>query len=65
MQGFCDKIGANCNEIVGWAGQDKFELPEESMERLEDSIRTEMSKMESEQTAKLFELSVVIEQRND
>jgi putative membrane protein len=65
MQGFCDKIGANCNEIVGWAGQDKFELPEESMERLEDSIRTEMSKMESEQTAKLFELSVVIEQHND
>jgi len=167
MQGFCDKIGANCNEIVGWAGQDKFELPEESMEQLgmrskldfeeanrsvtvdakkaneasvidvtkvesvikerdttqssvselvsgagnmeqiilaiqsekddlaskleeaneklraaeaakeklignveaaiaeKDSIRTEMSKMESEQTAKLFELSAVIEQHSD
>ena len=21
MQGFCDKIGANCDEIVGWRGQ--------------------------------------------
>ncbi len=21
MQGFCDKIGANCDEIVSWAGQ--------------------------------------------
>ncbi len=32
MQGFCDKIGANCNEIVSWAGQDLYELPEELLE---------------------------------
>ena len=25
MQGFCDKIGANCDEIVSWAGQDMKE----------------------------------------
>ena len=25
MQGFCDKIGANCDEIVSWAGQGQDE----------------------------------------
>jgi len=35
MQGFCDKIGANCNEIVTWAGQDVYKMPEELMEHLE------------------------------
>ena len=35
MQGFCDKIGANCNEIVTWAGQDVYKMPEELMEQLE------------------------------
>lgn len=25
MQGFCDKIGANCDEIVSWAGQGQEE----------------------------------------
>ena len=32
MQGFCDKIGANCNEIVSWAGQDLYETPEKQLE---------------------------------
>ena len=29
MQGFCDKIGMNCEEIVSWAGQDVYKMPEE------------------------------------
>ncbi len=32
MQGFCDKIGNNCNEIVSWAGQDLYEPPEAVVE---------------------------------
>eukprot|EP00986_Skeletonema_menzelii_P002611 scaffold714_cov99-Skeletonema_menzelii.AAC.1 len=32
MQSFCDKIGANCNEIVSWAGQDLYETPEKQLE---------------------------------
>lgn len=32
MQGFCDKIGTNCNEIVSWAGQDLYEPPEVQLE---------------------------------
>jgi len=35
MQGFCDKIGANCDEIVGWAGQDLYKIPEEVVEQME------------------------------
>ena len=26
MQGFCDKIGANCDEIVSWRGQGLDEM---------------------------------------
>ena len=33
MQGFCDKIGANCDEIVSWAGQ--------GQERVQDSRAVE------------------------
>ena len=35
MQGFCDKIGTNCNEIVSWAGQDMYERPDEVVEQME------------------------------
>ena len=35
MQGFCDKIGANCDEITSWAGQDVYKLPEEVIEQME------------------------------
>ena len=30
MQGFCDKIGANCDEIVSWAGQGQDEVQAET-----------------------------------
>lgn len=30
MQGFCDKIGANCDEIVSWAGQGQDEKKAET-----------------------------------
>ncbi len=30
MQGFCDKIGANCDEIVSWAGQGQEEQEEQT-----------------------------------
>ncbi len=35
MQGFCDKIGANCDEIVSWGGQDTYKIPEEVIEQME------------------------------
>eukprot|EP00985_Skeletonema_marinoi_P013872 scaffold6963_cov98-Skeletonema_marinoi.AAC.2 len=35
MQGFCDKIGANCDEIVSWAGQDVYKIPDEVIEQME------------------------------
>ena len=35
MQGFCDKIRANCDEITSWAGQDVFKIPEEVIEQIE------------------------------
>ena len=35
MQGFCDKIGANCDEIVSWAGQDLYEAPEKQLKSAE------------------------------
>lgn len=35
MQGFCDKIGANCDEIVSWGGQDTYEIPKEVIEQME------------------------------
>ena len=38
MQGFCDKIGANCDEIVSWAGQgqeyDSAEVVRRNMETI-------------------------------
>ena len=38
MQGFCDKIGANCDEIVSWAGQgqeyDSAEVVRRNMETM-------------------------------
>ena len=46
MQGFCDKIGANCDEIVSWAGQDVFKLPEEVMEQ---TTEIEEERMEVDQ----------------
>lgn len=36
MQGFCDKIGANCDEIVSWAGQGQEEVASEVMAAVED-----------------------------
>jgi hypothetical protein len=30
MQGFCDKIGGWCDEIVSWAGQGQQEYTEEN-----------------------------------
>ena len=35
MQGFCDKIGANCDEITSWAGQDVYKIPDEVIEQME------------------------------
>jgi len=37
MQGFCDKIGANCDEIVSWAGQgqdDEADVVRQNLEAL-------------------------------
>jgi len=44
MQGFCDKIGANCDEIVSWVGQDTYKMPDEVIEKIpKESIEeTEM-----------------------
>ena len=36
LQGFCDKIGANCDEIVSWAGLDMIEKP--SSEKAEEFL---------------------------
>jgi putative membrane protein len=48
MQGFCDKIGANCDEIVSWKplseeefmakGGDELELPEDKMTNVNMSL---------------------------
>jgi hypothetical protein len=41
MQGFCDKIGANCDEIVSWAGQELIigmPLPLEQEEKVVDVV---------------------------
>ena len=42
MQGFCDKIGANCDEIVSWAGQgqDDYESSDVVRENLEALMPT-------------------------
>jgi len=49
MQGFCDKIGANCDEIVSWSGQYDDEFPVivktfEDSERLWDRVLTKFRK---------------------
>jgi len=42
MQGFCDKIGANCDEIVSWAGQgqDDYKSADVVRENLEAMMPT-------------------------
>ena len=35
MQGFCDKIGMNCDEIVSWAGQGQEESSDTVRQNLE------------------------------
>ena len=37
MQGFCDKIGANCDEIVSWAGQGQYDYDEEALRQEADA----------------------------
>ena len=40
MQGFCDKIGANCDEIVSWRGQgldDNIAVVEQNMKEMAPS----------------------------
>ena len=36
MQGFCDKIGTNCDEIVSWAGQGQDEEKAETRAVVQD-----------------------------
>eukprot|EP00571_Detonula_confervacea_P017838 CAMPEP_0172299284 /NCGR_PEP_ID=MMETSP1058-20130122/1641_1 /TAXON_ID=83371 /ORGANISM="Detonula confervacea, Strain CCMP 353" /LENGTH=435 /DNA_ID=CAMNT_0013008701 /DNA_START=37 /DNA_END=1344 /DNA_ORIENTATION=+ len=38
MQGFCDKIGANCDEIVSWAGQGQDEPSDVVKQNLESMM---------------------------
>ena len=49
MQGFCDKIGANCDEIVSWAGHDKFVMP--TLEELAESEAAMKAEDEAEKKA--------------
>jgi predicted membrane chloride channel (bestrophin family) len=64
MQGFCDKIGANCKEIAGWAGQDNFVLPEEVMEQMEMKRKLDLEEAKKSEMAdakKAMEASIVDE----
>ena len=38
MQGFCDKIGTNCDEIVSWAGQGQDEEKAETRAVVQDKV---------------------------
>ena len=40
MQGFCDKIGANCDEIVSWAGQGQEDSVDVARQNLEAMMPT-------------------------
>mmetsp|Transcript_18509 Transcript_18509/g.33096 ORF Transcript_18509/g.33096 Transcript_18509/m.33096 type:complete len:516 (+) Transcript_18509:206-1753(+) len=44
MQGFCDKIGANCDEIVSWAGEGQdHQLDVQTVRRAEVEVRYDMA----------------------
>jgi hypothetical protein len=45
MQGFCDKIGANCDEIVSWAGLDMIEKQEVFVAKGEEGLELPEDKM--------------------
>ena len=60
MQGFCDKIGANCDEIVSWAGQDMYEVPEKKLKSAELETESNVdSTAKSDDEDKLPEMEMI------